>query len=203
MNNFKSHYLQSRLYLRIAIFLGIVSIIQPVLIIMLLMKSKEEKVIVMDAGNNFHLVKSKPFKETQALHIECVKFAVKSLLDRSNRGFDDQVGLEQAFLMKNCGDKIKELVKREEKEFEKKNISQDCEIGQINILKQKKGFYLANVTGQLIRACEYMDHAYIDVKLFRLGLLLYKNPDISANGKMPLCVVKITHYETKEKVKTK
>jgi hypothetical protein len=48
-----------------------------------------------------------------------------------------------------------------------------------------------------------MDHAYIDVKLFRLGLLLYKNPDISANGKMPLCVVKITHYETKEKVKTK
>jgi hypothetical protein len=167
------------------------------------MKSKEEKVIVMDAGNNFHLVKSKPFKETQALHIECVKFAVKSLLDRSNRGFDDQLGLEQAFLMKNCGDKIKELVKREEKEFEKKNISQDCEIGQINILKQKKGFYLANVTGQLIRACKYMDHAYIDVKLFRLGLLLYKNPDISANNKMPLCVVKITHYETKEKVKTK
>jgi hypothetical protein len=105
--------------------------------------------------------------------------------------------------MKNCGDEIKELVKKEEKEFAKKSISQDCEIGQINILKQKKGFYLANVTGQLIRACEYMDHAYIDVKLFRLGLMLYKNPDISANGKMPLCVVKITHYETKEKVKRK
>jgi hypothetical protein len=191
------------LYLKIAIFLGIVSIIQPVLIIILLLKSKEEKVIVMDAGSNFHLVKSKPFKETKTLHIECVKFAVKSLLDRSNRGFDDQVGLEQAFLMKNCGDEIKELVKKEEKEFAKKSISQDCEIGQINILKQKKGFYLANVTGQLIRACEYMDHAYIDVKLFRLGLMLYKNPDISANGKMPLCVVKITHYETKEKVKRK
>jgi hypothetical protein len=203
MNSFKSHYLQSRLYLKIAIFLGVVSIIQPVLIIVLLLKSEEQKVIVMDAGTNFHLVKSKPFKETKVLHVECVKFAVKSLLDRSNRGFDDQVGLEQVFLMKNCGEQIKELVKKEEKEFEKKSISQDCEIGQINILKQKKGFYLANVTGQLIRACEYMDHAYIDVKLFRLGLLLYKNPDISANGKMPLCVVKITHYETQEKVKIK
>jgi hypothetical protein len=203
MNSFKSHYLQSRLYLKIAIFLGVVSIIQPVLIIVLLLKSEEQKVIVMDAGTNFHLVKSKPFKETKVLHVECVKFAVKSLLDRSNRGFDDQVGLEQVFLMKNCDEQIKELVKKEEKEFEKKSISQDCEIGQINILKQKKGFYLANVTGQLIRACEYMDHAYIDVKLFRLGLLLYKNPDISANGKMPLCVVKITHYETQEKVKIK
>jgi len=44
-----------------------------------------------------------------------------------------------------------------------------------------------------------MDHSYIDVKVFRLGLLLCKNPDISQNGKMPLCVVKITHYENGDK----
>jgi len=199
MNSFKSHYLQSRRYLKIAVFLGVVCIIQPTLIIILLLKADEEKVIVMDAASNFHLVKSKPFQETKTLHIECVKFAVKSLLDRSKRGVDDQHGLEQVFLMKNCGDRIKELIKNEQNEFDKKNINQDCEIGQIHILRQKKGFYLANITGQLIRSCSYMDHSYIDVKLFRLGLLLYKNPDISQNGKMPLCVVKITHYETRER----
>ena len=199
MNSFKSHYLQSRRYLKIAVFLGVVCIIQPTLIIVLLLKADEEKVIVMDAASNFHLAKSKPFKETKTLHIECVKFAVKSLLDRSKRGVDDQHGLEQVFLMKNCGDRIKELIKNEQNEFDKKNINQDCEIGQIHIIRQKKGFYLANITGQLIRSCSYMDHSYIDVKLFRLGLLLYKNPDISQNGKMPLCVVKITHYETREK----
>ena len=199
MNNFKSHYVQSRRYLKIAVFLGAVCIIQPVLIIILLLKADEEKVIVMDAASNFHLVKSKPFQESRKLQIECVKFAVKSLLDRSKRGVDDQHGLEQVFLMKNCGDKIKKLIKNEQNEFDKKNINQDCEIGQINILRQKKGFYLANITGQLIRSCRYMDHSYVDVKLFRLGLLLYKNPDISQNGKMPLCVVKITHYETREK----
>jgi hypothetical protein len=199
MNSFKSHYLQSRRYLKIAVFLGVVCIIQPTLIIILLLKADEEKVIVMDAASNFHLAKSKPFQETKKLHIECVKFAVKSLLDRSKRGVDDQHGLEQVFLMKNCGDRIKELIKNEQNEFDKKNINQDCEIGQIHILKQKKGFYLANITGQLIRSCSYMDHSYIDVKLFRLGLLLYKNPDISQNGKMPLCVVKITHYEIREK----
>lgn len=201
--SFKSYYQQSRLYLGIAIFLGIVSIIQPILIIKLLQESDEKTVIVMDAASNFHLVKSKAFKETRKLQIECVKFAVKSLLDRSARGVDDQPGLEQVFLMKNCGDQVKKLIKKEEKEFEKKSINQDCEIGKINIIRQKKGYYLANVTGQLIRACKYMGHSYVDVKLFRLGLLLYKNPDISQNGKMPLCVVKITHYESKEKVKTK
>lgn len=203
MNHFKSYYVQSRLYLRIAIFLGLVCIVEPIFIIKLLQEADEEKVIVMDAASNFHLVKSKPFKESKELQIECVKFAVKSLFDRSARGVDDQRGLEQAFLMKNCGDQIKKLIKNEEKEFEKKNINQDCEIGKINIIKQKKGFYLANITGQLIRTCKYMNHSYVDVKLFSLGLLLCKNPDISANGKMPLCVFKITHYETKEKVKTK
>ena len=203
MNDFKSHYLQSRLYLRVAIFLGIIIIAEPIIIIKLLQKADQETVIVMDAGGNFHLVKSKSFEETKSLHIECVKFAVKSLLDRSAKGVDDQLGLEQAFLMKNCGDEIKKLIQNEQKDFEKKNINQDCEIGKINIIRQKKGYYLANITGQLIRTCKYMNHSYIDVKLFRLGLLLYKNPNISVNGKMPLCVVKITHYENKEKVRTK
>ena len=199
MNHFKNHYLQSRLYLTIAIFLGIVSIAQPILIIMLLQESDEKKVIVMDNAGNFHLVKSKTFKDSQKMQVECVKFAVKSLLDRSKRGVDDQTGLEQVFLMKNCEEQIKKLIKNEQKEFDKKNINQDCEIGKINILKQKEGVYLANITGQLIRTCSYMDHSYIDVKIFRLGLMLCKNPDISQNGKMPLCVVKITHYENGEK----
>jgi hypothetical protein len=199
MNHFKSHYLQSRLYLKVAIFLGVASIVQPVLIIYLQQEAKEEKVIVMDDATNFHLVKSKPFKDTQKIQIECVKFAVKSLLDRSSNGVDDQTGLEQVFLMKNCGEQIQKLIKNEQKEFEKKNINQDCEIGKIHILKQKKGIYLANITGQIVRTCTYMDHSYVDVKLFRLGLILCKNPDISQNGKMPLCVVKITHYESGEK----
>ncbi|MFA6717381.1 MAG: hypothetical protein WC082_07775 [Victivallales bacterium] len=199
MNYFKSHYLQSRLYLKIAIFLGIVGIIQPLLIIYLLHEADEEKVIVMDDAANFHLVQSKPFKDARKMQIECVKFAVKSLLDRSLKGTDDPVGLEQAFLMKNCGEAVANLIKKEQREFEKKNIIQKSEIGNIHVLRQKKGVYLANVTGQLIRTCTYMNHSYVDVKLFRLGLMLCKNPDISQNGKVPLCVVKITHYETGEK----
>ena len=199
MSHFKNHYLQSRLYLKIAIFLGIISIAQPIVIIILLQEANEKKVIVMDNAGNFHLVKSKPFKDSQKLQIECVKFAVKSLLDRSKRGVDDQIGLEQVFLMKNCEEQIKKLIKNEQNEFDKKNINQDCEIGKIHILKQKEGVYLANITGQLIRTCTYMNHSYVDVKVFRLGLMLCKNPDISQNGKMPLCVVKITHYEIREK----
>jgi hypothetical protein len=199
MNHFKSHYLQSRLYLKIAIFLGVVSIVQPLLIIYLLHEADEEKVIVMDDAGNFHLAKSKPFKDARKMQLECVKFAVKTLLDRSSKGADDPVGLEQTFLMKNCGEAVTNLIKKEHREFDKKHIIQKSEIGNIHVLRQKKGFYLANVTGQLIRTCTYMNHSYVDVKLFRLGLIFCKNPDISANGKMPLCVVKITHYETGEK----
>jgi predicted RND superfamily exporter protein len=199
MSHFKNHYEQSRLYLRIAIFLGVISVIQPVFIIKLLQEADEKKVVVMDAGSNFHLVKSKSFKDAKKLQIECVKFAVKSLLDRSYRGVDDQQGLEQAFLMKNCEKQIEKIIKKEQKEFNKKNINQDCEIGKIHVLRQKKAYYLANVTGQLIRTCKYMNHSFIDVKLFWISLLLYRNPDISANGKMPLCVVKIINYRTKEK----
>ena len=199
MNHFKNHYEQSRFYLGIAIFFGVISVIQPILIIKLLQEADEEKVIVMDAGSNFHLVKSKSFKETRNLQVECVKFATKSLLDRSSRGVDDQQGLEQAFLMKNCGKQVENIIKKEQKEFDKKNINQDCEIGKIHVLRQKKAYYLANITGQLIRTRKYMNHSFIDVKLFQLSLLLYKNPDISANGKMPLCVVKIINYKTREK----
>ncbi len=199
MSHFKNHYLQSRLYLKIAIFLGVISVIQPILIIKLLQEADEEKIIIMDAGSNFHLVKSKTLKETRKVQIECVKFAVKSLLDRSARGVDDPYGLEQAFLMKNCGEQVEKLIKSEQKEFEKKNINQDCEIEKIHVLRQKKSYYLANITGQLIRTCKYMNHSFIDVKLFQLSLLLYRNPDISANGKMPLCVVKIINYKTREK----
>jgi hypothetical protein len=101
--------------------------------------------------------------------------------------------------MKNCKEQIKKLIESEQKEFNKKNINQDCEIGKINVLRQKEGYYLANITEQLIRTCKYMNHSFIDVKLFQLSLLLYRNPDISANGKMPLCVVKILNYKTKEK----
>ncbi len=199
MNHFKNHYEQSRLYLKIAIFFGLISVIQPILIIKLLQEADEKKVVVMDAGSNFHLVKSKSFKDAKKLQIECVKFAVKSLLDRSYRGVDDQQGLEQAFLMKNCEKQIENIIQKEQKEFNKKNINQDCEIGKIHVLRQKKAYYLANITGQLIRTCKYMNHSFIDVKLFQLSLLLYRNPDISANGKMPLCVVKIINYKTKEK----
>lgn len=199
MKHFKNHYEQSRLYLKIAIFLGIISVVEPILIIKLLQEADEEKVIVMDAGSNFHLVKSKTFKDSRKVQIECVKFAVKSLLDRSYRGVDDQIGLEQAFLMKNCEKQIEKIIKKEQKEFNKKHINQDCEIGKIYVLRQKKAYYLANVTGQLIRTCTYMNHSYIDVKLFQISLLLYRNPDISANGKMPLCVVKIINYKTREK----
>ena len=201
MNYFKSHYSQSRFYLSIAIFLGIVCITQPVIIINLMREASEEKVIVMDAGDNFHLVKSQPFSKTQNLQIECAKFATKSLLDRSYKGVDDQHGLEQVFLIKNCGEQIKNLYKDEQKEFDKKQINQDCEIGKIHVIKQKKSYYLASVGGQLIRTCNYMNHSFIDVKLFRLDLLMYKNPDISNNGKLPLCVVKITNYEIRDRAK--
>ncbi|MDD5727235.1 MAG: hypothetical protein PHV59_01605 [Victivallales bacterium] len=199
MTYFKSNYERSRLFLRIAIFLGVVSIVQPVLIIRLLHEADEKKVIVMDDADNFHLVKSEPFKTAQKVQLECVKFAVKSLLGRSPKGVDDPVGIEQAFLMKNCAEQIKKLIEKEQREFEKKHIVQNCEIGRIHVLRQKEGCYLANVTGQLIRTCTYMNHSYVDAKWFRLGLILCKNPDISANGKMPLCVVRITHYETGEK----
>ena len=199
MNQFKSHYFQSRFYLGVAIFFGLASVIEPILIIDLLQKADEEKVIVMDAAGNFHLVKSRPFEETKSLQVECAKFAARSLFDRSFRGVDDPEGLEQVFLMKNCGTQVKEIFQKEQKEFEKKQINQDCEIGQIHVIRQKNSYYLADISGQLIRTCNYMNHSYVNVKLFRLGLMMYKNPDISANGKMPLCVVKITHYETGEK----
>jgi hypothetical protein len=195
----KSNYQQSRLYLSIAIFLGLAALIEPIVIIGLLQKADEEKVIIMDAGGNFHLVKSKPFSKTRSLQVECAKFAVKSLFDKSASGVDDPIGLEQVYLMKFCGDQIKELLKKEQTEFEKKHINQDSEIGAINIINQKKDYYLANISGQLVRTCNYMEHSYVDVKLFKFSVLLYKNPNISQNGKLPLCVYKIISYETKDK----
>jgi hypothetical protein len=162
-------------------------------------EKKDGRALIMDAAGNFHLVKSQPFKKAKAIQIECVRFAAKSLLDRSTKGFDDKLGLEQVYLTKNCGDQIKKIVDQEQKEFELKNISQTCEVGSIKIIQQRKNYYIANIEGQLVRACKYMDHSYVDVRKFNLGLMLYKNPNMSTNGRFPLVVVQITKYKTKEK----
>jgi hypothetical protein len=153
----------------------------------------------MDEAGNYHLTRSRKFQEVKELQLECVKFATYCLFERTAAGIKNTTGLDQVFLMKNCKEEIDKLINNEKQEFTTKQIVQTVEIGNINIIRQKDGFYLANVTGQLIRTCQYMNHTYTDVKLFSVGYLMARNPDISANGQFPLAVAKITHYKTKDK----
>lgn len=194
MNYFKTYYMLSRVYFFTTLFFAMMAILSPVMVLFIV--RQEKQIIIMDNAGNYHQVLSKPFSAATKLHVECAAAATRALLNRTAAGIDDNFLLKQVYL-KNCTDDIKNLVESESKDFEIKNIHQRVEISEVRFVRQNQ-FYIATVTGQLTRACEYLRQKFVEVKKFRLVLQMVENPNISANGYLPLNVLKIRHYKIED-----
>lgn len=195
MNYFKDNYTTLNTFRILLVIFAIIAVTSPILTMIIL---KEEKdVLIMDAAGNYHLVIGRSFQSANELHMRCVKAAVTALFTRTPEGFLYKDMLFQAFLA-NCEKFLSKHVEETKNEFDLKKIRQIPEIKKARILKQGNGKYLAHVLVYLTRACQYQDIKFVENLECMVTFIMVENPDISANGRLPLAVVKVARLDLRK-----
>lgn len=166
--------------------LGIFAIIQPVMIVQA-MKSRE-RIIIMDESGTFHVSPLLQFEESAPMHDYLISVATNALLSRGPKGADNPPLQKQVFLDK-AYKKILTFYNEDSEHFANKKIHQKVEIKSIKVLKTSEKTVLAQVRGQLIRIGTFESRNFTDTKDFSLQMTLYRNPRMSANGRLPLAVL--------------
>ena len=195
MNYFRDNYSNLNLFRVLLVIFAIIAVTSPIITIMLL--QEEKKVIIMDSAGNFHLAVGMDFRDAQKLHLRCVQAAVAALLTRSPEDYIYKDLLYQAFL-RNCDDYLRKHMDDTREEFKLKRIRQIPEIKRVKILDQGNGQYLAHVLVYLTRACQYQEAKFVENLDCTLSFLMVENPDISANGRLPLAVIKVIRFDLKK-----
>ena len=195
MNFFKDNYTTLNTFRILLVIFAIIAVTSPIITMIIL---KEEKdVLIMDAAGNFHLVVGRSFQSANVLHLRCVKAAVAALFTRTPDGFLYKDLLFQAFTG-NCEKFLAKHIEDTKNEFDLKKIRQIPEIKQARILKQGNGKYLAHVLVYLTRACQFTDLKFVENLECMVTFIMIENPDISANGRFPLAVVKVERLELRK-----
>ena len=166
--------------------LGIFAIIQPVMIVQA-MKSRE-RIIIMDESGTFHVSPLLQFEESAPMHDYLISVATNALLSRGPKGADNPPLQKQVFLDK-AYKKILAFYSEDDEHFANKKIHQKAEIKSIKVFKTSEKTVLAQVQGQLIRIGTFESRNFTDTKDFSLQMTLYRNPRMSANGRLPLAVL--------------
>jgi hypothetical protein len=176
----------ARFWFFIAAVLGILAVGQPYLIIEA-MKTKE-RIVIMDEAGIFHIAPLYKFEDAAPMHDYLVSVATSALLSRGPKGADNPPLLKQIFLEEAYA-KIEKFHLLEAGQFAKKKLHQKIETKSIKVLKTGDKTVLAKVKGQLIRVGTFEGRTFTDVKDFVLQLTLYRNPRMSANGRLPMAVL--------------
>ena len=166
--------------------IGIFAIIQPVMIVQA-MKSRE-RIIIMDESGTFHVSPLLQFEESAPMHDYLISVATNALLSRGPKGADNPPLQKQVFLDK-AYKKILTFYNEDAEHFANKRIHQKVEIKSIKVLKTSEKTVLAQIRGQLIRIGTFESRNFTDTKDFSLQMTLYRNPRMSANGRLPLAVL--------------
>ena len=166
--------------------IGIFAIIQPVMIVKA-MKSKE-RIIIMDESGTFHVSPLIHFEESAPMHDYLISVATNALLSRGPKGADNPPLQKQVFLDK-AYKKILTFYAEDAEHFANKKLHQKVEVKSIKVLKTSEKTVLAQVRGQLIRIGTFEGRNFTDTKDFSLQMTLYRNPKMSANGRLPLAVL--------------
>jgi hypothetical protein len=175
----------ARFWFFCCIGLFIFVLIQPGMIIEK-MKTKE-RIIIMDETGTFHVSPVEQFEDAAVMHDFCLTVSTQALLNRGPIDVDNPPLLKQTFL-KDAYSQAKKYLKEEALQFQKKKLHQKCEIKEFKILKTTDKTVLANVRGQLIRVGTFEGHKFTDTKEFALKIKLFRNPNLTSNGRLPMAV---------------
>lgn len=199
---FSNNTKAARFWFFVCIGLFLFILIQPSLI---LEKMKiKERIIIMDESGTFHVSPIQNFEEAVPMHDYVLSVATQALLNRGPKNVDNEELLKQMFLQ-NAYLEAADYLKEEAGQFMKKKLHQKVEIDDLQITSTTSKTVVGNVRGQLIRIGTFEGKKFTDTKEFSLKLKLVRNPNLTANGRLPLAVLqwKIKTRDYVERVETK
>ena len=195
MNYFRDNYTQLNTLRVMLVIFALIAVVAP--IVTLLILQEEKKVLIMDQGGNYHLAVASSFADAKKLHIACAKSAAIALLTRTPAGVLYPDLLKQSFTV-DCDDWLRKYFDETKPEFELKKMRQIAEIRKLQILDQGNGRYVAHIKVYLTRACEYQGITFVETAEALLTFTMAENPDIAANGRLPLVTYQILRWDIRK-----
>lgn len=195
MNYFRDNYTQLNTLRVMLVIFALIAVVAP--IVTLLILQEEKKVLIMDQGGNYHLTVASSFADAKKLHIACAKSAAIALLTRTPAGVLYPDLLKQSFTV-DCDDWLRKYFDETKPEFELKKMRQIAEIRKLQILDQGNGRYVAHIKVYLTRACEYQGITFVETAEALLTFTMAENPDIAANGRLPLVTYQILRCDIRK-----
>ena len=165
---------------------------------------QSEKVVILDGGGTLIYSPLLGFEEAGQLHAYHVRLACLALLQRNPVGPDLPDLLKRIYLENPARKKAKSLYVAQNPEFKEKQIHQKVEITKIDILDTRKindtsgkSYEAVNVRaeGSLIRTGTVNDLEFREPVKFSIEFLFVRNPDLLANGRLPLVVQDFKYEE--------
>jgi hypothetical protein len=164
----------------------------------------EEKVVILDPGGTLIYAPLLGFEEAGQLHAYHVRLACLAFLQRNPNGPDLSDLLKRLYL-DPASKKAAALYQGQNAEFKEKQIHQKVEITKIDILDTRKiengaGKSYEAVTvhaeGDLIRTGTVNKLEFREPVKFTVEFLFIRNPDLLANGRLPLVVQDFKYKES-------
>lgn len=166
------------------------------------MKQKE-KVVILDPGGTLIYAPLQGFEEAGSLHAYHARLACLALLQRNPIGPDLPDLLKRLYL-EPARKKAASIYKAQNPEFGEKQIHQKVEVTKIDILDTRQikdgsgqSFETVRVRaeGNLVRTGALNKLEFREPVKFQTEFLFIRNPDLLANGRLPLVVQDFTYTE--------
>jgi hypothetical protein len=151
--------------------------------------------VAMDSRDTFYVSSLGSFQDAKDIHAELARLAAETIFSRNPRGYDDPERIERLF-NSAMAQKLRNETEKDSDTFDKQQIHQKFESGEIILRQVENNLVLVSVAGQVLR------HGFFDNKIFddsqkvTILLQLAINTDMVHNGKYPEV---ITNYDVRYK----
>ncbi len=192
----------ARFWMCVAILFAALAVASPYFTV-LAMRAKE-KVVILDPGGTLIYSPLLGFEEAGQLHAYHVRLACLAFLQRNPIGPDLSDLLKRLYL-DPARKKAAALYQAQNAEFKEKQIHQKVEVSKIDILDTLKvsdgagqSYEAVNVRaeGNLIRTGTVNKLEFREPVKFTVEFLFIRNPDLLANGRLPLVVQDFKYKES-------
>lgn len=193
--------LAARFWMTVSLLLVTLATVSPFITILSL--KEKEKVVILSPDGQLIYAPAVGFQEAGQLHAYHVRLASLALFQRNPNGPDLPELFEDIFI-EPSNSYAKSLIQATAAEFQQKQIHQKVELNKIDILESKrlqdksgKTFEALQVraSGNLIRTGTLRGIEFREPAAFDVEFLFIRNPDLLANGRLPLVVY---HLQVKE-----
>jgi hypothetical protein len=197
-----NNLIAARFWMFVAIVFAAMAVASPYFTV-LAMRAKE-KVVILDPGGTLIYSPLLGFEEAGQLHAYHVRLACLAFLQRNPIGPDLSDLLKRLYL-DPARKKAAALYQAQNAEFKEKQIHQKVEVSKIDILDTRKisdgagqSFEAVAVRaeGNLIRTGTVNKLEFREPVKFTVEFLFIRNPDLLANGRLPLVVQDFKYNES-------